>query len=157
MLTIYRRHRKSCKHRAKGRKYRHCQCPIWVDGWLNGKEIRGSLRLRDWQRAQEMVREWEAEGQRVSPPERKSLADSWREFLADVDARKLHESTNRKYKVLKRQMEEYAKRWASLSLTSLICQRWANFVPNGRTDNVRALRSSNGFGRSLASHRNESG
>src|SRR5258707_2090604 len=24
MLTIYRRHKKSCKHRAKGRKHRHC-------------------------------------------------------------------------------------------------------------------------------------
>jgi len=40
MLTIYRRHRKSCKHRAKGRKHRHCECPIWVDGYLSGHEIR---------------------------------------------------------------------------------------------------------------------
>jgi hypothetical protein len=30
MLTIYRRHRRSCKQRMKGRKHRHCQCPIWV-------------------------------------------------------------------------------------------------------------------------------
>ena len=56
MLTIYRRHRKACKHRDKGREHRHCQCPIWVDGFLGGKELRESLKLRDWQRAQETVR-----------------------------------------------------------------------------------------------------
>jgi hypothetical protein len=61
MLTIYRRHRKGCKHRAKGRKHRHCQCPIWVDGFLSSKEIRESLKLRDWQKALERVREWEIE------------------------------------------------------------------------------------------------
>ena len=44
MLTIYRRHRKDCKQRAKGRKHRHCQCPIWVDGALGGKEMRESLK-----------------------------------------------------------------------------------------------------------------
>jgi len=109
MLTIYRRHRKSCQHRAKGRKHRHCQCPIWVDGTLGGKEMRESLRLRDWQRAQEMIREWEVEDRRTLPRERKTLSDCWKDFLADVEARKLHESTTRKYKVLKRQMEEYAK------------------------------------------------
>jgi integrase/recombinase XerD len=32
------------------------------------------------------------------------------QFLADVEARKLHESTTRKYKVFKRQMEEFAKK-----------------------------------------------
>ena len=47
MLTIYRRHRKNCKQRIDGRGYRRCLCPIWVDGSLNGVEIRKSLRLRD--------------------------------------------------------------------------------------------------------------
>ncbi|MBZ5539825.1 MAG: tyrosine-type recombinase/integrase [Acidobacteriia bacterium] len=109
MLTIYRRHRKNCKQRAKGRKHRHCQCPIWVDGVLAGKDMRESLKLRDWQRAQEMIREWEAEDRRTSRPERKSVEDAWKEFLADVEARKLHQSTVRKYKLLKRQMETYGQ------------------------------------------------
>lgn len=43
MLTIYRRHRKNCKQRMEGRDYRRCLCPIWVDGSLNGVEIRKSL------------------------------------------------------------------------------------------------------------------
>ena len=111
MLTIYRRHRKSCKQRAKGRKYRHCQCPIWVDGAIGGKEMRESLKLRDWQRALEMIREWEIENRRTSQPTKKPLLEAWKEFLADIDARKLNDSTVRKYKLLKRQMEDFAKRF----------------------------------------------
>ena len=108
MLTIYRRHLKGCKHRAKGRKYRHCQCPIWVDGSLAGKELRESLKVRDWKRASEIVREWEVEDRRNSRPARKPLSDCWQEFLIDIEARKLHESTIRKYKLLRQQMEEHA-------------------------------------------------
>src|SRR5271157_115495 len=110
MLTIYRRHRKSCKQHAKGRKYRHCQCPIWVDGTLGGTELRESLKVRDWQRAQELVREWEIENRRTSQPTRKSTPEAWKEFLADIEARKLNDSTVRKYKLLKRQMEDFAQR-----------------------------------------------
>jgi hypothetical protein len=60
MLTIYRRHRRNCSHRSEGRAYRRCQCPIWVDGMMGGREVRKSLAMRDWQKAQDHVREWEA-------------------------------------------------------------------------------------------------
>src|SRR6267143_3855338 len=117
MLTIYRRHRKSCKQRAKGRKYRHCQCPIWVDGILAGVELRESLKLRDWQRAQEMIRTWEADEGRTAKQEAKTLDAAWKEFLADIEARKLADSTIRKYKLLNRQMEEFAKQQGFRFLT----------------------------------------
>ncbi|MGC1107348.1 MAG: tyrosine-type recombinase/integrase [Candidatus Acidiferrales bacterium] len=110
MLTIYRRHRRSCKQRTKGRKHRHCQCPIWVDGFLSGKEIRESLKLRDWQRAQEMVRDWEAQARKTEKPDRKTVVGAWKEFLIDAKARNLHESTVRKYKLLNRQMEAFCTR-----------------------------------------------
>jgi hypothetical protein len=108
MLTIYRRHLKRCKHRAQGRKYRHCQCPIWVDGILSGVEIRESLKMRDWQRAQEHVREWEARAQRPTESAAKTIEAAWKEFLADLEARQLADSTVRKYKLLNRQMEDFA-------------------------------------------------
>jgi integrase/recombinase XerD len=108
MLTIYRRHRKNCSHRTEGRAYRRCQCPIWMDGILAGVEVRESLKLRDWQRAQEHVREWEARTQRPVEPVAKTIDAAWKEFLADIEARKLADSTVRKYKLLNRQMEEYA-------------------------------------------------
>jgi integrase/recombinase XerD len=110
MLTIYRRHRKHCKHRRQGRKYRHCQCTIWVDGFLAGEELRESLKMRDWQRAQETIREWEAEDGRELKPERKTIEDAWKDFLDDIEARKLHDDTVRKYKLLKRQMTDFCQR-----------------------------------------------
>lgn len=68
------------------------------------------MKVRDWQRAQDIVREWEAEGRRTLEPQPKTIEVAWQEFLADVEARKLHASTLRKYGLLKRQMEEFAQR-----------------------------------------------
>jgi integrase/recombinase XerD len=109
MLTIYRRHRRSCAHRNEGRKYRRCQCPIWVDGLLGGKDMRESLKLRDWQRAQDLLREWEAKNQRVTHSEQQTIEAAFKEFLADIEARKLHGSTIRKYKLLQRQAEAFSQ------------------------------------------------
>jgi hypothetical protein len=64
MLTIYRRHKKDCEHRNEGRKYRRCKCPIWVDGFIAGQELRKPLSTSDWQKAQEEIRDWEAAGER---------------------------------------------------------------------------------------------
>jgi hypothetical protein len=51
MLILWRRHLQKCTHRAKGREYTKCSCPIWCDGDLNGERYRQSLKTRDWQRA----------------------------------------------------------------------------------------------------------
>jgi integrase/recombinase XerD len=109
MLTIYRRHLRNCEHRHEGRRYRRCHCPIWVDGFLEGKEIRESLKLRDWQRAQDLIRELEVRGQRVTPAEPQTIEAAFKEFLDDLEARKLNSSTIRKYKLLRRQLEEFAR------------------------------------------------
>ncbi len=110
MLTIYRRHRKSCKQNARGRKYRHCQCPIWVDGAIGGKEIRESLKLRDWQRAQDLIRQWEAEDRRTVQQEKEvTIKDAHAKFMADAHARKLNEATLYKYRLLFRQLDSFAE------------------------------------------------
>ena len=108
MLTIYRRHRKKCKQRIDGRGYRRCLCPIWVDGSLNGIEIRKSLRIRDWQRAQGLVREWEADGQRVEKPRPLAVKEACEKFVADAEARNLREPTLYKYRLLFRQLQDFA-------------------------------------------------
>jgi integrase len=111
MLTIYRRHLKRCKHRAQGRKYRHCQCPIWVDGILSGVEIRESLKMRDWQRAQELVREWETEGRQSDQQGADPLTvkEACEKFIADSEARGLRATTLYKYRLLFRQLQEFAR------------------------------------------------
>jgi integrase/recombinase XerD len=128
MLTIYRRHRRSCKQRAKGRKYRHCQCPIWVDGALGGKELRESLKLRDWQRAQEMIREWEAEDRRTRQQEQQiTIKDAHKKFIADAEARKLNDSTLYKYRLLFRQLDDFAETYKLQFLTQLDLDTLATF------------------------------
>jgi integrase/recombinase XerD len=110
MLTIYRRHRRNCKHRSKGRKHRHCQCPIWVDGFLSGKELRESLKLRDWQKALERVREWEIEDRRTQKQQtRLPIATAHQKFMADAEARKLNQATLYKYRLLFRHLDKFAE------------------------------------------------
>ena len=52
-LSIFRRHRKDCPHRHKGRRWTRCQCPIWTDGHRErrGPRIRRRLQTTDWDRA----------------------------------------------------------------------------------------------------------
>jgi len=128
MLTIYRRHRKNCKQRAKGRKHRHCLCPIWVDGALGGKEMRESLKLRDWQRAQEMIREWEAEDRRTRQQEQQiTIKDAHEKFIADAEARKLNDSTLYKYRLLFRQLDGFAETYKLQFLAQLDLDTLATF------------------------------
>lgn len=108
MLTIYRRHTKNCEHRVEGRKYRRCRCPIWVDGSLNGVEIRESLEHRDWEKAQGQIREWEAEGMIAATVQPITIEQACDAFLEDAQARKLREPTLYKYRLLFRQIREFA-------------------------------------------------
>ena len=62
MLTLYRRHVAACPHRDKGRDYRRCKCPIWVQGTIGGETIRKGLDLTSWEASSELVRQWEARG-----------------------------------------------------------------------------------------------
>lgn len=111
MLTIYRRHRKDCEHRSEGRKYRRCRCPIWVDGFLAGREIRKSLDTADWQKAQDKVREWEAQdSEPKNAAEPMTIQQAGEKFIADANARKLNESTIYKYSLLFKQLGNFAQK-----------------------------------------------
>ncbi len=128
MLTIYRRHRKSCKHRAKGRKHRHCQCPIWVDGFLSGKELRESLKLRDWQNALERIREWEIADRRIQTQRtRLTIATAHEKFMADAEARRLNQATLYKYRLLFRHLDKFAETYKFEFLDQLDLDTLATF------------------------------
>jgi hypothetical protein len=143
MLTIYRRHLKRCKNRAHGRKHRHCQCPIWVDGLLAGQEIRESLKMRDWQRAQKLVREWETEGHRSGQQETDPLTvkEACEKFIADSEARGLRATTLYKYRLLFRQLQEFARENACASSPSATSTSSAVSDPPGPTGTLRLARS----------------
>lgn len=109
MLTIYRRHLKSCDHRGKGRRYRRCRCPIWVDGSIASEEIRLSLNTRNWEEAQEKVRDWESERSRPAEPKdnRTSLDQICEKYLADARSRQLGAAAIYKYDLLTRQIKAF--------------------------------------------------
>lgn len=121
MLTVYRRHRTSCEHREEGRKYRRCLCPIWVDGFLDGQEIRKSLNVRDWQKAQDLVRKWEVEDQvtEAQKPEPVTIEGACEKFEVDAKARLLAGATLYKYKLLFRQLKAFANKRGFLFLAEL--------------------------------------
>jgi integrase/recombinase XerD len=109
MLTIYRRHQKKCEHRGEGRTYRRCRCIITVDGSVGGEEIRESLHTRDWQKAQDTVREWEAEGQRIEEVQPITVKEGCDKFIADAEARGLREPTLYKYRLLFSRLQTFAE------------------------------------------------
>lgn len=128
MLTVYRRHRKDCEHRSEGRKYRRCRCPIWVDGFLAGREIRKSLELQDWQKAQEAVRQWEANATEPKPEAGPVTIEAARtKFLADAQGRRLNESTVYKYELLFRQLKGFADRRGLRALAELTVDELSAF------------------------------
>lgn len=112
MLTTYRRHLKNCEHRGEGRKYRRCRCPVWVDGFIGGQEIRKSLDTRDWEKAQDTIREWEAAGEMLSSDdgEAMTIEELKTAYLENAEnGRKLKEPTIDRYRIIFRQLEAFAQ------------------------------------------------
>src|SRR5262245_46996261 len=106
MLIAYRRHLKKCDHRTEGRAYRRCRCPIWADGFLGQPAIRKSLDTRDWEKAQDKIREWEADGEMSSADadEPITIEQVKNEFIADAEARKLKDATIARFQIIFRQL-----------------------------------------------------
>jgi integrase/recombinase XerD len=100
MLTIFRRHLKSCKHSS--RKYRHCLCPIAVEGRLRDRFIRKSLDVRSWEAAQKIVREWEI----GAVADVVTVNEACKRWIADCEARQLKPASLKKYRHLKKELED---------------------------------------------------
>ena len=129
MLSVFRRHEKHCPHRSKGRSFKKCFCSVWVDGRIGGIEVHKSLRTHDWEKAQQIVRGWEAAGNHcpVAPPEPITLDLALQTFIADLNARRLHISTIRKYKLLERETRAFANERGLLFLKQLDVSRLTEF------------------------------
>jgi integrase/recombinase XerD len=128
VLTIYRRHRMDCEHRHEGRKYRRCRCPIWVDGFIGGQEIRKSLGTADWQKAQDFVREWEVQASEPKATQEPiTIKAAGDRFIADTEAQKLKEATICKYRLLFKQMDEFSQNRGLRYLTELNLQMLDEF------------------------------
>ncbi|HLJ13433.1 MAG TPA: site-specific integrase [Bryobacteraceae bacterium] len=104
MLSLYRRHAPTCPHKRKGQDYIKCNCPIWCYGHGgDGKQIRESLKTRDWGRAGRRAAKLES----PDAPRFKPIAEAVTGFEQHIQS--LEPSTQRKYKNVLRQFTEYCK------------------------------------------------
>lgn len=106
MLTmlIWRRHTKQCPHRHKGRDFTKCNCPLWADGYEQGKRtLRVSLKTRDYARAIKRAATLDAPGAPPYEPFDKALA-AFMQHCSD-----LKESTRRKYKNALVKLTDFAR------------------------------------------------
>jgi integrase/recombinase XerD len=106
MLKLFRRHSSAkCSH--KSRTWRRCSCPLWVDGTLKGKRCHKALKVRNWDRAQEIVRKLETKGEDEKRVTIEAATDS---FLRDAEARGLREPSIYKYRLLFKQLKAFAEK-----------------------------------------------
>jgi integrase/recombinase XerD len=119
VLTLFRRHLKACPQTS--RRYRRCQCPIHVEGSLQGEKIRKALDLTSWEAAADLVAAWNASGKiGVVRPEVPTVKEAVDKFLADATSRHLQESSLKKYRVLlSKRLVTYAQDQGRTRLTQL--------------------------------------
>lgn len=142
MLTTYRRHLQDCEHRSEGRKYRRCRCPIWADGFVGGHELRKSLGTRDWEQAQDTIREWEAKGEQQSNSRSKTttVAQACDDFISDAVARQLHDRTVYKYRLLFRHLKIFGDAHGVRFLKQLDTPMLRKFRASWKDSNLAALK-----------------
>ena len=142
MLTVFRRHLKTCKHSPKGRNYRACGCPISVEGRLEGEMIRRSLDVRSWEAAQKIVRDWEAGG--LSKVEIPTVEEAMERFIDDLNSRGLSREHVRKSELLR---DELVARFRSVRIDNVraddlgrVKERW-KVRPSTAIKRLERLRS----------------
>jgi integrase len=96
VLHLFRRHYPPCPH--KSRRYRRCNCPLWVQGSVGGEWIKKSLNVTSWEAASDLVTAWTSSGQiGVVRPDVPPLKEAVEKFIADAKAQQLNWETLRKY------------------------------------------------------------
>lgn len=126
MLNIYRRHSPKCPHYSEGRQYNRCRCRIWYDWNLDARRITKPIGTRDWQKAQQLAREIEAEG-RVVTRGSPLIETACEDFLADAKARQLQPPSIYKYELLLRRLQAFAKDKGLVYISNFTVEMTAKF------------------------------
>ncbi len=94
MLTLYRRHTRSCKYYGKSnpQQFTRCACPIWCYGIAEGKEVRRAVRMRDWKRALDRIERWN-QSPKDAEPVVVTVKDAADAFIQNRQIRRMTAST----------------------------------------------------------------
>jgi len=105
MVTLWRRHTARCAHREKGRSYLKCNCPVWADGYVNGRRT-----LRVWLETRDLAARKKAAALE-SPDESvfKAVADSVKGFIEHCQSEGLKDSTISKYRNVLGKLVEFCE------------------------------------------------
>jgi integrase len=104
-LSIYRRHREGCKFADKPANKIGCRCSLWARGTIEGKSVRESLKTRNWERAEELIREKEGSREKQK---RIRLADAIARYQTDCESRNLANATIKKITKLLEALQKFA-------------------------------------------------
>lgn len=102
-MVIYRRHKSTCKHKAN-RISKQCRCALWCKGTLEGKPYQRSLKTRNFERAEQIVKDIEQNGAKSQKKE-KGILEAFMAFIAECEARNLAGGTLRRYRALSNRLK----------------------------------------------------
>ncbi len=159
MLTVYRRHLRTCKsghkeelrtsefdERKKG--WKRCDCPIFASGTLAGKSQRRNTGAWEWEPAKTVAARWEKLGTwngkkpelpRAAPEpttlsDRISIHDATESFLAACQNRSIAVPTLKKYKTFVKQLKAYCDIRGYLMLDQLTVSDMDRFYTSWKDD-----------------------
>jgi integrase/recombinase XerD len=111
MLIMYRRHGRKCANRS--RKSRRCSCMVWVQGTIKTDlgmvPIRKSLNTTDWDKAARIMNEMESGKTKADEPDPVTILQAKERYIVAIENRNLAPPTEKKYKLLMRQLEDFCE------------------------------------------------
>ncbi len=126
-MIIWRRHTAPCE--STDRQDPRCGCPIYEEFRVGKKRFRRTLKTTNWQKAIADARRKEIEGTQTKS-ESPTIEQACERYIQDATARELREPTLYKFRLLFRQLQEFA---TSQGLV---------FVSDFTIDDVRRFRAS---------------
>jgi integrase len=96
--------------------------------------------MRDWEKAQQRIRDWEAEGRSLEEPEEISIGDACNAFERDAGARGLRPGSLKKYQVLFKQLKNFAAQLGLLWIKQLDLPTLRRFRESWADGGISALK-----------------
>jgi integrase/recombinase XerD len=126
MLTLYRRHKETCKVFKLGIAATNCSCPIWIYGSVNARSVRRSLNTRDWTHAHKKLVQLEA-GVIQDGPIQPTIAAAVGSYLNDCEARHIAPETVRSYRSTLMMFAQWCKERKLTSIQALTLVTFSDY------------------------------
>jgi len=134
-MIIWRRHTSDCPHRRKGRAHLKCSCPLWADGYTDGRRtFRQSLNTRDYARAVKRAAALDQPDAPVFVP----LTDAVKAFMDQCAD--LEESTRRKYRNVLEQLKAFCETQGEDTVTELTTELLDRYRASRKLRPITALK-----------------